>query len=107
MIVQITNTGEDLTPGHFDIQMPAGGVGIFNGCTKQHNAPDGGWGDRYGGIHAEKECHNLPESLKPGCEFRFKWFANADNPEMHYQRVACPQEIVAKSGCQRDDDPKH
>jgi len=31
MIVQATNTGGDLGNNHFDIAMPGGGVGIFNG----------------------------------------------------------------------------
>lgn len=105
MIVQITNTGEDLTPGHFDIQIPGGGVGIFNGCTNQYHKY-GVWGDQYGGIHQESECKNLPKELQHGCRFRFGWFCNADNPAMHYTRVRCPKEIVKKSGCQRSDDPK-
>jgi len=33
MIVQATNTGGDLGNNHFDIAMPGGGVGIFNGMT--------------------------------------------------------------------------
>jgi hypothetical protein len=32
---KVTNTGGDLGQGHFDIQLPGGGVGIFNGCTAQ------------------------------------------------------------------------
>lgn len=51
MVVQVTNTGSDLSRNHFDIAMPGGGVGIFNGCTKQWEAPTDGWGDRYGGVH--------------------------------------------------------
>ena len=31
MIVQASNTGGDLGNNHFDIAMPGGGVGIFNG----------------------------------------------------------------------------
>lgn len=105
MIVQITNTGDDLDPGHFDIQIPGGGVGIFNGCTNQFHTGVDGWGDRRGGIHAASECANLPAILQPGCEFRFNWFANADNPPMAYERVACPPKIVELSGCKRADDP--
>ncbi len=50
MVVQVTNTGGDLGENHFDIQMPGGGVGLFNGCAPQWGAPDAGWGDRYGGV---------------------------------------------------------
>lgn len=106
MTVQVTNTGDDLEPGHFDIQMPGGGVGIFNGCSSQFKSPTDGWGDRYGGIHKQAECKNLPKELQAGCNFRFNWFKNADNPKMHYERVKCPSKIVQLSGCQRSDDPK-
>lgn len=51
MIVQVTNTGSDLGKNHFDIAMPGGGVGLFNGCSAQWNASVDGWGDRYGGVH--------------------------------------------------------
>lgn len=29
---------------HFDLQIPGGGVGLFNGCQSQWNAPADGWG---------------------------------------------------------------
>ena len=35
MVVQVTNTGGDLGSNHFDLQIPGGGVGIFNGCETQ------------------------------------------------------------------------
>lgn len=35
MVVQVTNTGGDLSNNHFDLQIPGGGVGIFNGCQTQ------------------------------------------------------------------------
>lgn len=35
MVVQVTNTGGDLGSNHFDLQIPGGGVGIFNGCQSQ------------------------------------------------------------------------
>ena len=33
MVVQVTNKGGDLSKAHFDIQIPGGGFGIFNGCA--------------------------------------------------------------------------
>lgn len=42
MVVQAINTGGDLGSNHFDIGMPGGGVGIFNGCSRQYNAPTDG-----------------------------------------------------------------
>lgn len=104
MIVQATNTGGDLGEGHFDLQIPGGGVGIFNGCTAQYNAPSEGWGSRYGGVTSQSQCSSLPASLQPGCNWRFGWFQNADNPTFKFKRVKCPPEITAKTGCVRNDD---
>jgi len=104
MVVQVTNTGGDLSSNHFDIQIPGGGVGIFNGCTSQYGAPADGWGSRYGGVSSAGECSQLPSVLQPGCNFRFGWFSNADNPPMTMTRTVCPKSIVAKTGCRRSDD---
>lgn len=35
LIVQATNTGGDLGSNQFDLAIPGGGVGIFNGCTQE------------------------------------------------------------------------
>jgi len=104
MIVQVTNTGEDIESNHFDIQVPGGGVGIFNGCTKQWDAPVDGWGKRYGGVDTIDDCSQLPEELRAGCEWRFDWFQNADNPFVTYERVKCPEEIVKITNCVLPDD---
>lgn len=103
MIVQTTNTGGDLSQNHFDIQMPGGGFGIFDGCTSQFG---GGhqWGERYGGIKSAAECANLPAVLKEGCEWRFNWFKNADNPGVVFERVQCPKELTDITGCVPNDD---
>lgn len=92
MIVQVTNTGSDLGKNHFDIAMPGGGVGLFNGCSAQWNASVDGWGDRYGGVHTIEECDNLPEKLRPGCQWRFEWFEGADNPTVDFVEIECPQD---------------
>jgi len=99
MIVQITNTGSDLSNNHFDLQIPGGGVGIFNGCQKQWNTPENGWGERYGGISSQSDCSSLPKELQDGCNWRFDWFKNADNPDVTFERVQCPTELTSKTGC--------
>jgi hypothetical protein len=105
MVVQVTNTGSDLGAGHFDIQIPGGGVGIFNGCQSQWNAPSTGWGAQYGGISSASQCSQLPSQLNSGCEFRFgSWFQNANNPNMNFVRVKCPTQLTAITGCVRSDD---
>jgi len=101
MIVQVTNTGSDLSTSHFDIQIPGGGVGIFNGCSSQWGAPSDGWGARYGGVASAADCATLPAQLQAGCQFRFGWFKNADNPTMTYKEVTCPTELTSISGCVR------
>jgi hypothetical protein len=103
MIVQATNTGGDLGSNQFDLAIPGGGVGIFNACTDEFNAPSSGWGAQYGGI-SSNTCSTFPKALQAGCGFRWDWFEGADNPEVEFERVECPAEIVAKSGCKRDDD---
>lgn len=109
MVVQITNTGADLGENHFDIQVPGGGFGIFDGCTKQWGAPAGSWGKRYGGVMAsgwgKAGCRKLPSALRKSCEWQFDYLG--DNPRVvsHF-RVKCPAEITQASQCARDDDPK-
>ena len=104
MIVQVTNSGSDVHPNQFDLQIPGGGVGIFNGCSGQWGAGRDGWGQRYGGVSSRDQCSWLPEQIRQGCLFRFDWFRGADNPSMVYSRVKCPQEIIAVTGCKRNDE---
>jgi len=102
MVVQITNTGGDLGTNHLDIQMPGGGVGIFNGCTSQWGAPSNGWGAQYGGVSTRADCDQLPSQLRAGCYWRFDWFLNADNPNYTYTRVTCPAVLTNNTGCIRN-----
>ncbi|KAI6216546.1 Cellulase [Aphelenchoides besseyi] len=104
LVVQVTNTGADLGANHFDLQIPGGGVGLFNGCVAQWKSPPNGWGEKYGGVSTAKECCQLPRALRPGCKWRFGWFKNAANPTMTFTRVPCPVEITDKSKCIRTDD---
>nr|CDF76466.1 glycoside hydrolase 45 [Scytalidium indonesiacum] len=101
MVVQSTSTGGDLGSNHFDLNIPGGGVGIFDGCTPQFGGLPG---QRYGGISSRNECERFPDALKPGCYWRFDWFKNADNPNFSFRQVQCPAELVARTGCRRNDD---
>ncbi|XP_050293347.1 endoglucanase-like [Anthonomus grandis grandis] len=107
MIVQITNTGGSSsvngTENNIEIAMPGGGVGYYTqGCKKQWNAPDQGWGDQYGGVWTEADCNQLPAVLQPGCKFRWEFLNGCSNPPATFQQVECPQEIVDISGCKMD-----
>jgi len=105
MVVQVTNTGGDLSSSHFDIQIPGGGFGIFNACVGDENpvpqftGSPSEWGARYGGVAGKAQCGALPAVLQPGCEWRFDHFLNSDNPAVKYRKVRCPESLVAKSGC--------
>jgi hypothetical protein len=101
MIVQATNTGADLGQGQFDLAIPGGGVGIYNGCTAEWGAPSSGWGAQYGGI-SSNTCSSFPSALQPGCNFRFgDFFQGADNPTVDWKAVTCPKAITDKTGCVR------
>ncbi|KAH1004163.1 hypothetical protein HUJ04_003960 [Dendroctonus ponderosae] len=107
MIVQITNTGgtssANSTENNIEIAIPGGGVGYYTqGCKKQWNAPDQGWGDQYGGVETEAACDDLPAVLQPGCKFRWTFLNGCSNPNAKFTQVVCPQEIVDISGCKMD-----
>ncbi|KAG9232447.1 glycoside hydrolase family 45 protein [Amylocarpus encephaloides] len=101
MVVQATNTGGDLAANQFDIAMPGGGFGIFNGCTAEWGTPSTGWGAQYGGISSRSQCDAFPAALKAGCYWRFDWFGGSDNPGVTFKQVTCPAALTAKSGCVR------
>lgn len=102
MVVQSTNTGGDLGSNQFDILIPGGGVGIYDGCKVEFGTSLPG--ETYGGISSQTDCASFPTILQDGCNWRFDWFEDADNPGLTFEQVQCPDEIVAKSGCRRDDD---
>ncbi|KAL8946200.1 MAG: hypothetical protein Q9183_007936, partial [Haloplaca sp. 2 TL-2023] len=79
MIVQITNTGDDVSNTQFDLAIPGGGFGRFDACTREWNASPAIWGERYGGPRTNT-CSAFPAALKPGCGFRWGWMKGADNP---------------------------
>ncbi len=123
MIVQATNIGYDVGGGQFDILTPGGGVGAFDACSYQWGVETPELGATYGGFmtycqeqvgsdHGKlKECvlsrcaavfddPGLAE-LAAGCEWYVDWYEVADNPDLRYQEVACPEAIVARSGLDR------
>ncbi|CAG9855610.1 unnamed protein product [Phyllotreta striolata] len=99
-LVQNVNTGPYLATNQFDLQIPGGGVGLYNlGCMTQWNTSEDGWGDRITGVKDEEQCKILPEVLQPGCRFRFEYMEGIDNPDVSFEQVKCPAELVAVSGC--------
>lgn len=116
LVVMASNIGYDVQGGQFDVMIPGGGVGAFNGCANM------GWGDQgaqYGGLlskcenevgydgdllNKRKEC--LKEKCnksfandaeaKEGCLFLATWMEAAGNPLHTYKEVDCPQALIQK-----------
>ena len=63
-----------------DLQIPGGGFGIYDGCSKEWNATSSVWGAQYGGP-STNTCSQFPTALQPGCDFRWDWMEGADNPK--------------------------
>ncbi|KAJ8978007.1 hypothetical protein NQ317_004552 [Molorchus minor] len=100
-VVQVTNTGGDLLNNQFDLGIPGTGVGYqTQGCVKQWNAPETGWGEQYGGLSSEDQCVEMPEALQPGCRFKFEWmWHNLPDNQLTFTEVVCPKQITDISGC--------
>lgn len=103
MIVQATNTGSDVSSTQFDIAMPGGGFGAYDGCKTEWGATSALWGQQYGGSTTDT-CSQFPSALQAGCKFRWDWFEGADNPTVSWETVACPAAITDVSGCVRTGD---
>ncbi|SIO34206.1 glycosyl hydrolase family 5 [Fibrobacter sp. UWB11] len=113
LIIMATNVGGDVQQGQFDIMIPGGGVGMFNGCSSM------GWGSQgaqYGGLLSDCEtetkyaagkykscltekCNKSfanDEEAKKGCLFLATWMEAAGNPNHEYVEVECPQVLKDK-----------
>ena len=113
LIIMVTNIGGDVNQGQFDIMIPGGGVGAFNGCSQM------GWGSQgqqYGGLLSDcetetkysaakyKSCltekcnksFSNDEQARKGCLFLADWMGAAGNPEHNYVEVECPQVLKDK-----------
>ncbi|MBN2531342.1 MAG: hypothetical protein JXB88_00550 [Spirochaetales bacterium] len=124
MIVMAINIGYDVGGGQFDILVPGGGVGAFNGCSTQWGISNDQLGVQYGGLlsacnqevgyynhEAIKNClrtknDNLFRSrglteMAEGLDWFIDWFEAADNPTLIFREVSCPQELINISGMQR------
>ena len=116
LVVMATNIGGDVQHGQFDVMIPGGGVGMFNGCS---NMGWGNQGEQYGGLLSDcekqvgydgdllnkrKEClknkcnevFKNDEQAKEGCMFLATWMEAAGNPNFEFKEVECPQALKAK-----------
>lgn len=113
LIIMVTNVGYDVEQGQFDIMIPGGGVGAFNGCSQM------GWGNQgkqYGGLLSdceeetgysaaayasclERKCNDVfanDSEAKNGCLFLATWMKAANNPMHNYVEVECPSVLKSK-----------
>jgi hypothetical protein len=107
MVVQVINIGDGGTNA-FDLLIPGGGVGQFNGCSTQWGNPP--LGSTYGGFYTtcsgDKTCiRNMCQAafgsrtlLMEGCDWFLGWFENSNNPSVMYKKISCPAGITQVSG---------
>ena len=109
LIIMVTNVGHDVEQGQFDIMIPGGGFGAFNGCSQMGwNIPQGT--EVYGGLlsDCEKSSNYNPtktlsclkekcnssfgsdSEAKEGCLFLAGFMHAAGNPLHDYVEVECP-----------------
>jgi len=119
LIVMASNMGSDVGGGQFDILIPGGGVGAFNAFSSQLGVSKEALGKQYGGLLSDCEeqlkwsagsllqyqkclsdkCNDVFKDpkhalLKQGCNFYSEWFMAANNPQMDYTEIACPQILI-------------
>ena len=114
LIVMASNIGYDVAGGQFDVMIPGGGVGIFNGCSDILGT---NLGAQYGGLLSDCEnqvgyslgddemytrrkeclinkCNSLfsgKKQAKQGCLFLANFLEAAGNPLHTYREIECPQ----------------
>jgi len=114
LIVMASNIGYDVAGGQFDVMIPGGGVGYYNGCA---DILGNNLGAQYGGLLSDcenevgygvddntmytrrKEClKNKCNSVfsgkadaKDGCLFLANFLEAAGNPLHKYREIECPQ----------------
>ena len=119
LIVISSNIGYDVSGGQFNILIPGGGVGYFNGCSGIFS---GNLGATYGGLLSDceneagwsgnekviyekrkscliKRCNTVFDGIelaKKGCLFLANWMEAAGNPIVEYQPIKCPKELLDK-----------
>jgi hypothetical protein len=119
LIVMSSNIGYDVSGGQFDIMIPGGGVGLFNGCAQ---ILGNNLGKTYGGLLSDCEdevgwngsdeeiyekrkscltqkCNSVfggKNQALQGCLFLANWMEAAGNPLHNYEEVACPDQLKSK-----------
>jgi len=127
LIVQNINSGVDVDGTQFDLQMGAGGFGLYNACASDNendlysmfSGKRSSWGEIYGGINNRKQCDDLPEyprlyglyeknpsqeidSLRDLCKVGFDKNVRIEGGEnqtiVSLGEVSCPSELTQITG---------
>jgi hypothetical protein len=119
LVVMASNIGYDVAGGQFDVMIPGGGVGIFNGCA---SILGNSMGAQYGGLLSDcenevgwsgsdddiyrkrKECLSNKcktvfankANAKAGCLFQAEFMEAAGNPLHTFEEIECPQVLKDK-----------
>jgi len=114
LIVMASNIGYDVAGGQFDVMIPGGGVGLFNGCASIFG---NNMGAQYGGLLSDCEsevgwsgsdeeiykkrkeclvnkCNTVfanKATAKAGCLFQANFMEAAGNPLHTFKEIECPQ----------------
>jgi len=115
-----SNIGGEVAVGQFDVLIPGGGLGAFDGFSKQIGVDSTALGRRMGGLLStciysgdyfkmtmeflqdcvREKCRNVfgnkSRDLLNGCLFMADWYMAADNPTHLYKEVPCPQYLLDK-----------
>lgn len=118
LIVMSSNIGYDVAGGQFDVMIPGGGVGLFNGCAQLFG--NANMGAQYGGLLSDCEieigydlsdeelyskrktclaekCNVFTNSqARQGCLFLVDFMEAAGNPKVDYVETSCPSELSSK-----------
>lgn len=106
MVVMAMNVGYDVAEGQFDLLIPGGGVGLFNGCKSIFGD---NLGAQYGGLLTEcgdgnaeclrNKCNSVfgkYQDAKNGCLFLANFMEAQSNPKMTYEEVECPDILKSR-----------
>ena len=119
LIVMSSNIGYDVAGGQFDVMIPGGGVGLYNGCA---GILGKNLGKQYGGLLSDceeevgysgndetiykkrkdcltKKCNSALKGKSQalqGCLFLANWMEAAGCPSVEYKQVDCPQQLKSK-----------
>jgi len=117
LVVMASNIGGDVGHGQFDIMIPGGGLGAFDGFSGQLGIHADSLGKTMGGLMStcvskvdyyqtpmnviqecvREECNKVFGRISPillkGCLFMADWYV-ADNPTLIYTETECPQYLI-------------